>query len=352
MTPRQHTPTRSSLRTTVNPRLTDALVDRLVDMWVAVTHAGGAVGFVGRVTHDEVATGVAGFWDRVIDGVVDLVIAEDDAQVVGFGFLVPAEDPAVTGHRAEVQKLMRDPQAAGRGVGATVLAALEDRAVQRDVSLVTLTVRGGTGREAYYARHGYRQVASLPDWVRIEGRPTDLLVMAKSVGTGPPDAVPPAERTAPKEETPTVPRPDDLRLEVKRLDTDLPLPAYARPGDAGLDLFAREDKVLPPGTRCLMPTGLAVAIPDGWVGLVHPRSGLAVRQGLSIVNSPGTIDAGYRGELMVPLINLDPSVTIRLARGERIAQLLLQRVGHAQLVEVDELPDGVRGGDGFGSTGR
>lgn len=352
MPSRQTTPSRSSLRTTVNPRLTDALVDRLVDIWVDVTHEGGAVGFVGRVSRDEVATGVAGFWDRVIDGAVDLVVVEDDQQVVGFGFLVPAEDPAVTSHRAEVQKLMRDPRVSGRGIGAVVLEALEDRAVERGVSLVTLTVRGGTGREAFYVDRGYRQVATLPDWVRIDGRSTDLLVMAKPVGAGSPSAGPDDPGTPLEEETATVPRPDDLRLQVTRLDPDLPLPAYARPGDAGLDLFAREDKVLPPGTRCLMPTGLAVAIPDGWVGLVHPRSGLAVRQGLSIVNSPGTIDAGYRGQLMVPLINLDPSVTIRLARGERIAQLLLQRVGHAQLVEVDELPDGVRGGDGFGSTGR
>jgi dUTP pyrophosphatase len=100
------------------------------------------------------------------------------------------------------------------------------------------------------------------------------------------------------------------------------------------------------------PAGIAVAIPEGYVGLVHPRSGLAVRQGLSIVNAPGTIDAGYRGEVIVPLINLDPSATIRIERGDRIAQLLVQPVAHAELVEVAELPDGIRGTGGFGSTGR
>ncbi|WP_370326140.1 dUTP diphosphatase [Euzebya sp.] len=143
-----------------------------------------------------------------------------------------------------------------------------------------------------------------------------------------------------------------VRVPVRRLDPDLPLPRYARPGDAGLDLHARERRVLPPGTRALMPTGIAVAIPEGHVGLIHPRSGTAVRQGLGIVNSPGTVDAGYRGELLVPLINLDPSATIRLERGDRIAQLLIQRVEHALLVEVDALPAGVRGEGGFGSTGR
>ena len=146
--------------------------------------------------------------------------------------------------------------------------------------------------------------------------------------------------------------PTGLPVPVVRLDPDLPLPGYAHPGDAGADLHTTVDVVLAPGERALVPTGIALALPEGYVGLVHPRSGLAARHGVSIVNTPGTVDAGYRGELMVPLINLDPSVTIRLARGERVAQLLLQRVGHAQLVEVDELPDGVRGGDGFGSTGR
>lgn len=145
--------------------------------------------------------------------------------------------------------------------------------------------------------------------------------------------------------------PHTATLHIRRLDPDLPLPRYARPGDAGIDLMAREDRVLPPGMRCVMPTGVAVAIPPGHVGLVHPRSGRAVREGLSIVNTPGTIDAGYRGELMVPLINHDPSVSVRIARGDRIAQLVVQRFTTATLVEVDELPDGVRGEGGFGSTG-
>ena len=142
-----------------------------------------------------------------------------------------------------------------------------------------------------------------------------------------------------------------MQLPITRLDPDLPLPRYARAGDAGLDLHARQRMVLPAGARALMPTGIAVAIPEGYVGLVHPRSGLAVRQGLSIVNTPGTIDAGYRGEIIVPLINLDPSATIRIDRGDRIAQMLIQRVEQVELVEVDELPDGARGEGGFGSTG-
>jgi dUTP pyrophosphatase len=200
--------------------------------------------------------------------------------------------------------------------------------------MVTLTVRGETGRERYYEAAGYRHIATLPDWVRVAGRSLPLLVMAKHLE----GSVPPAA--------------DGVRLAVRRLDPELPLPRYARPGDAGLDLHARVRKILPPGGRVLMPTGVAVAIPDGFVGLVHPRSGLAIRQGLSIVNTPGTIDAGYRGELMVPLINLDPSGTIRLDRGDRIAQLLIQRVERAVLVEVDDLPEGVRGDGGFGSTGR
>jgi dUTP pyrophosphatase len=141
-----------------------------------------------------------------------------------------------------------------------------------------------------------------------------------------------------------------------RLDRDLPLPSRAHDGDAGVDLFSAQDVELAPGARALVPTGVAVAIPHGMVGLIHPRSGLAARVGLSIVNSPGTIDAGYRGEIKVSLINLDPAVPIAIARGDRIAQLVVQRVELPELVEVtsfDEagLADTTRGDGGHGSSG-
>ena len=145
-------------------------------------------------------------------------------------------------------------------------------------------------------------------------------------------------------------------LAVVRLDRDLPLPSRAHDGDAGVDLFSAQDVELEPGARALVPTGVAVAIPLGMVGLIHPRSGLAARVGLSIVNSPGTIDAGYRGEIKVSLINLDPAVPISIARGDRIAQLVVQRVELPELVEVtsfDEagLADTTRGDGGHGSSG-
>jgi dUTP pyrophosphatase len=145
-------------------------------------------------------------------------------------------------------------------------------------------------------------------------------------------------------------------LAVVRLDRDLPMPSRAHDGDAGVDLFSAVDVELAPGRRELVPTGIAVAIPHGMVGLVHPRSGLAARVGLSIVNSPGTIDAGYRGEVKVALINLDPEAPIVVNRGDRIAQLLVQRVELPELVEVtsfDEagLADTSRGDGGHGSSG-
>lgn len=145
-------------------------------------------------------------------------------------------------------------------------------------------------------------------------------------------------------------------LAVVRLDRELPMPSRAHDGDAGVDLFSALDVELAPGQRELVPTGIAVAIPYGMVGLVHPRSGLAARVGLSIVNSPGTIDAGYRGEIKVALINLDPDTPIVLHRGDRIAQLLVQRVELPELVEVtsfDEagLADTSRGDGGHGSSG-
>lgn len=142
----------------------------------------------------------------------------------------------------------------------------------------------------------------------------------------------------------------DLVLRVRRLDPGVPLPRYAHPGDAGLDLAASEELELAPGERAAVPTGLAVAIPRGWVGLVHPRSGLSLRHGLTVVNAPGTIDAGYRGEVKVLMVNLGDQA-VRIARGDRVAQLVVQRVGWADVVEVDALPDTERGDGGFGSTG-
>jgi dUTP diphosphatase len=139
-------------------------------------------------------------------------------------------------------------------------------------------------------------------------------------------------------------------LPAVRLDRELPLPAYARPGDAGLDLRASESVKLEPGERRLVPTGLAIAIPEGHAGLVLPRSGLAMQKGVTVLNAPGLIDSGYRGEVKVLLINHGPAV-VAIERGERIAQLVIQAVARARLVEVERLPDSARGGKGFGSTG-
>jgi dUTP pyrophosphatase len=143
----------------------------------------------------------------------------------------------------------------------------------------------------------------------------------------------------------------ELPVPVVRLDPDLPLPAYAHPGDAGADLVTAVDVTLQPGERVLVPTGIAMAVPEGYVALVHPRSGLAARHGLSIVNAPGTVDAGYRGEVKVLLVNLDPAEPIELRRGDRVAQLVLQRVEQAAFTEVEVLPESVRGVGGYGSTG-
>lgn len=140
-------------------------------------------------------------------------------------------------------------------------------------------------------------------------------------------------------------------LRLRRLDAGLPLPARAHASDAGIDLLAAADVRLEPGERALVGTGVAVAIPDGYVGLVHPRSGLATRAGLSIVNAPGTIDSGYRGEIKVNLINLDPAQPVDIGRGDRIAQLIVQRVELWDVVEVDQLDATDRGAGGHGSTG-
>ena len=146
-------------------------------------------------------------------------------------------------------------------------------------------------------------------------------------------------------------RPELLEVPVVRLDPGLPLPAYAHPGDAGADLVTAVDVVLQPGERVVVPTGLALALPEGYVALVHPRSGLAARHGLSIVNTPGTVDAGYRGEIKVLLVNHDPREPVELKRGDRIAQLVVQRFETARFVEVEVLPESVRGSGGYGSTG-
>jgi dUTP pyrophosphatase len=143
-----------------------------------------------------------------------------------------------------------------------------------------------------------------------------------------------------------------VRLEVRRLDPDLPLPGYASTGDAGLDLLAAEDASLQPGERAAIPTGIAVAIPEGHAGFVHARSGRALKEGLALVNAPGLIDSGYRGEMKVIVVNLDPRSPIDIRRGDKIAQLVVQPVATVDPVIVDELPPSDRGEGGFGSTGR
>jgi dUTP pyrophosphatase len=140
-------------------------------------------------------------------------------------------------------------------------------------------------------------------------------------------------------------------LEVRRLDPDLPLPAYAHPGDAGLDLWAADTTTIRPGERALVPCGIAIAVPDGHVGLVHPRSGLAADHGLTVLNAPGTIDAGYRGEVKVLLVN-HGDAPVEVEHGERIAQLVVLPVATVDVREVDRLDATVRGAGGFGSTGR
>jgi len=143
----------------------------------------------------------------------------------------------------------------------------------------------------------------------------------------------------------------DLQVLIKRLDPGVPLPKYSKGGDAGADIVTRIDLTLAPGERALAPTGIAIALPNGYAAFAHPRSGLAIKHGVSMVNTPGTIDAGFRGELQVILINLDPRESISFKRGDRIAQLVFQRVEHADFVEVEELPGSGRSDGGFGSTG-
>lgn len=143
-----------------------------------------------------------------------------------------------------------------------------------------------------------------------------------------------------------------LSLRVRRLDPELPLPVHTRPGDAGMDLRARESVTLAPGERALIPTGVAIALPTGWAGFVNPRSGLAAKHGITVVNAPGTVDSGYRGEIMVTLLNTDLTHTFDIERGDRIAQLVVQQVAVINVVEVDSLKATERGERGFGSSGR
>lgn len=142
-----------------------------------------------------------------------------------------------------------------------------------------------------------------------------------------------------------------MELRIKRLDAGLPLPRYAHEGDAGLDLYAAADVTLAPLERALVPTGIAVAIPEGYAGFVQPRSGRAIRNGLGLVNSPGLIDSHYRGEIKVIVINFDPREPIEIRRGDKIAQLVIQPIARVRLAEVEELDDTARGEGGFGSTG-
>lgn len=143
-----------------------------------------------------------------------------------------------------------------------------------------------------------------------------------------------------------------VQVLITRLDPELPLPKYAKGGDAGADIVSRIDITLAPGERALVPTGISIALPDGYVALVHPRSGLAIKHGVTMVNAPGTVDAGYRGELQIILINHDRSESVSFKRGDRIAQLVIQKVERAEFVEVENLPGSGRGEGGFGSTGR
>ncbi|HSK91718.1 MAG TPA: dUTP diphosphatase [Euzebyales bacterium] len=312
-----------------NPPLTPDLRAALIELWSTVANAGGAVGLVAPTSPEAVAALAEPAFARVERGDDDLVVAFDDGRPVGFGFLA-TNDNDLTAHWATVSCLQRAPSRAGQGVGGRVLDLLEAAARRRGLVRLTLTTRGETGSEGFYLARGYRLDARMPDRLRVGGgRLVEELHLSK-----------PLRGDAGR-----------ARLPVKRLDPQLPLPRYAHPGDAGLDLYAREAVMLAPGERALVPTGIAVAIPPDHVGLVHPRSGLAARHGVTLVNAPGTIDAGYRGEIKVIVANTDAREPVALERGCRIAQLLIQRVETVEVVAVDALPGTVRGEGGFGSTG-
>ena len=145
---------------------------------------------------------------------------------------------------------------------------------------------------------------------------------------------------------------NNVQVLITRVDASIPLPVYAKGGDAGADIVTRIDFTLAPGERQLVPTGISIALPDGYVALVHPRSGLAIKHGVTMVNAPGTVEAGYRGELQCIMINHDPKEAITFHKGDRIAQLVIQKVERAEFIEVEDLPGSGRGTGGFGSTGR
>lgn len=328
------------LRVVRNPPLDEALVGALAGIWTRVSNAGGAVGFVAPVTEAQVRAAADDAFAHVRSGRDDLVVAFDADAPVGWGLLMPNQW-ATHAHWGWIRRVQRDPERRASGIGDLLLEALEKAARDRGLERVVLSVRGGTGREGFYLARGFRVEAHLPGRVRVApGDDRDEVVMSKWLGQGDaPEGV-------------MVDAGSDLVLRVRRLDEGLPLPAYAQPGDAGLDLYAAQDVELAPGERAVVPTGLAVALPPGTVGLVHPRSGLAAKHGLGLVNAPGTIDEGYRGEIKVIAINLDPRETLRLARGERIAQLVVQRVERVVVQEAESLEDTERGAGGFGSTGR
>lgn len=319
-----------------NPPLDGALRDALVELWVVVTNSGGSVGFGAPVDAATVRPVADAAFERAGDGTDDIVVAFEGDKVLGFGFLT-TNSLALHGHWAAITRLQRHPDAAHAGIGTALLEALERCALDRGLERVVLAARGGTGIERFYLRRGYTLEARLPERLRRgDGVIVDELHLSKRLDRGGVDEPPTVEGV----------------LLVRRLDDGLPLPNRANPGDAGLDLYAREDVLLAPGERAVVPTGLAIALPAGHVGLVHPRSGLAARHGIAMVNAPGTIDEGYRGELKVVLVNLDAREPVTLRRGDRVAQLVVQRVEHVAVVEVDDLPGSERGEGGFGSSGR
>jgi dUTP pyrophosphatase len=312
-----------------NPQLTPQLRAQLIALWTAVANAGGAVGLVAPASTEDVAALAEPAFARVEAGTDDIVVAFDDGRPVGFGFL-ETNDMPLTAHWATIRRLQRAPSHGGRGIGAQILGQLEVAARRRNLTRLTLSTRGGTGRERFYLARGYQIDGRLPERLYVgDGRLVEELRLSKPLT---------AESAG-------------VRLPVSRLDPDLPLPRYAHSGDAGLDLYAAAAVALKPGERAVVPTGIALAIPYGYVGLVHPRSGLAARHGVTLVNAPGTIDAGYRGEVKVIVANTDPHEPVTLERGARIAQLVIQRVETVHVVAVDTLPDSPRGDGGFGSTG-
>lgn len=313
-----------------NPQITPTLRAALVELWVAIANAGGSVGLPGRATSERVLALAEPALARIEDGRDDLVVAFADERPVGFGFL-ETNDAELSRHWATIRRLQRDPDRRRQGIGAAVLTELEAAAHRRGLTMVCLTVRGGTGRERFYLARGYQLDGALPDRLQLDDgtRLEEIRLSRRLDATG-----------------------TTVRLALQLLDDALPVPRYAHPGDAGIDLHARTGVTLKPGQRATVPTGVAVAVPIDHVGLVHPRSGLAVRSGVTLVNAPGTIDAGYRGEINVALINTDTDTAVVIERGDRIAQLVIQRVERAHIDVVEELPSTARGTGGFGSTGR